>query len=120
IGTETDYASEALQDDEDAQDFYRTLVETIVPLYYGADERPDGQGDAWTERAKESLVTNAARFSARRMVIDYVEKYYRPAHAQQRRLEADGSELLNNMVQAKAVLGRAWRGPYFTDVSIDG
>src|SRR5690606_27844877 len=35
IGDERDYPSDQIQDFEDAGDFYNTLEETIVPLYYG-------------------------------------------------------------------------------------
>lgn len=112
IGRETDYHSDALQDQDDAEDFYRTLSETIIPLYYSKN--------AWTDKAKESLISNTACFSARRMVIDYIEKLYRPAHIYRQRFEKDGFEFLNTLVQAKQCLERGWPALHFAEVSITG
>jgi starch phosphorylase len=48
-----------------------------VPLYY---ER-DGQDlpRQWLRHAKQAIRTIAPRFSAQRMVIDYIDKLYVPA-----------------------------------------
>ena len=39
----------------------------------------------WIEMMKESIAELAPRFSMQRAVIDYVERYYSPAHASVRR-----------------------------------
>jgi starch phosphorylase len=73
----------APQDNPDAVDvadaaaLYRLLEEEIVPAFYdrGADNVPH----RWLAFVKESIRTVAPRFSARRMVKEYVERMYRPA-----------------------------------------
>jgi starch phosphorylase len=45
-----------------------------VPLYYGSSL--DGIPHGWVEMMKESIKSIAPRFSARRMVKDYVTRYY--------------------------------------------
>jgi starch phosphorylase len=59
----------------DANALYRLLEEDIVPAFYdrGADNVPH----RWLAFVKESIRTVTPRFSARRMVKEYVEKMYR-------------------------------------------
>jgi starch phosphorylase len=65
------------QDDWDADWFYRLLEEQIVPLYYTRDA--SGVPRQWVERMKHAIRVAGERFSARRMVKEYVESCYAPA-----------------------------------------
>jgi starch phosphorylase len=49
----------------------------VVPLYYDRD--PDGLPAKWVSRMKRAIRTLGWRFSAERMVVDYVNKAYIPA-----------------------------------------
>lgn len=82
IGEEKDYPSEDIQDFEDANDFYNTLEETIIPLYYqetSSNLQRNGLSEKWIEKCKESLLSNLSLFSTQRMVQDYTKKLYTPA-----------------------------------------
>ncbi len=68
---------EGSRDSSDASELYEILERQIIPLYYA--DRTDGVPAGWVRIMKESLKSNAARFSARRMVKEYVEKFYAPA-----------------------------------------
>jgi starch phosphorylase len=65
------------RDQADAEAIYRILEEEILPLYYKISE--DGVPHDWVKVMKESIKSNAANFSARRMVKDYVQKFYSKA-----------------------------------------
>jgi starch phosphorylase len=67
----------AAQDDADAGALYRLLEEQVVPTFYQRDQR--GIPHAWLRIVKESIRTVAPRFSALRMVKQYVEEMYAPA-----------------------------------------
>lgn len=69
------------RDKNDARDLYQLIEEQIVPLYYEVDE--DGTPIGWVRLMKEAIKSNAPRFSARRMVKEYLEKYYKKALARQ-------------------------------------
>jgi starch phosphorylase len=74
IGQDRDLGSPAVQDEEDITSLYKTLEESIIPMYY---ERNDNDmSREWVARIKESLRTNIPRFSTRRMVKEYVERLY--------------------------------------------
>ncbi|MDD1673480.1 MAG: alpha-glucan family phosphorylase [Methanomicrobiales archaeon] len=64
-------------DDQDAQRLYEILERDVVPLYYSVSE--DGTPHQWIQQMKESIRSISPRFSARRMVKEYVERYYIPA-----------------------------------------
>jgi len=59
---------------EDASEMYSLLENEIVPLYYDTDL--DGIPHKWVAMMKESIKSNAPRFSSRRMVKEYMHKYY--------------------------------------------
>ncbi|MFQ5980329.1 MAG: alpha-glucan family phosphorylase [Candidatus Heimdallarchaeota archaeon] len=64
------------QDEHDATALYQTLENEIVPLFY--EHHPNETPHEWVKLQKEAIKTSVARFSARRMVKDYVRKSYFP------------------------------------------
>ena len=58
----------------DAAALYDLLEKEVVPLYYDRpiDDIPHG----WVKMMKESIKSNGPRFSSRRMVKEYVARYY--------------------------------------------
>jgi starch phosphorylase len=67
----------AAQDAADAAELYRLLEDEVVPCFYDKDE--DGLRRRWIGMMKASIRSVVPRFSAHRMVRDYVEKSYVPA-----------------------------------------
>lgn len=65
------------QDEFEANAMYDVLEHGIVPLYY--QRNADGIPTEWIKVMKEAIRTNAPMFSARRMLIDYVEQLYTAA-----------------------------------------
>jgi glycogen phosphorylase len=72
---EVGWAIEGTSDEADREQLYQLLEEQVVPTY--VDDR-----DRWIEMMKASIAELAPRFSMQRAVIDYVERYYLPAHQQ--------------------------------------
>jgi starch phosphorylase len=64
-------------DAADADALYRLLEDEVVPTFYERDGR--GLPRRWLAMVKQAIVTITPRFSARRMVKDYVERAYAPA-----------------------------------------
>lgn len=58
----------------DAAALYDLLENEVAPRYY--ERGPDGVPHAWVAMMKASIRTCAPRFSARRMVKEYVDRYY--------------------------------------------
>jgi starch phosphorylase len=68
------------RDQADAESIYRILEEEILSLYYKISD--DGVPHDWVKFMKESIKSNAAKFSARRMVKEYVQEFYTKALAE--------------------------------------
>jgi starch phosphorylase len=62
------------RDAADAAELYRILEEDVIPMYYNVSD--DGVPMNWVNVMKNSIKSNAAKFSARRMVKEYIEKFY--------------------------------------------
>jgi starch phosphorylase len=77
IGTGRTHTNMNVHDSRDGDDLYRVLREEVIPLYYHRDQ--DGLPRGWIKRMKRTIRTLGWRFSANRMVMDYVLKCYVPA-----------------------------------------
>jgi starch phosphorylase len=77
IGNGSSHVSYEINDRRDAEDLYRVLKEQVIPLYYDRDV--DGLPRGWIKLMMNSIATLAWRFSAHRMVMDYVKSAYLPA-----------------------------------------
>ena len=78
IGDDTEYQDTNLQDETDSKDLYDTLENEIVPLYYQA-RSADNLPNEWIAHIKETIRSNAPKFSTRRMVKEYMNLLYKEA-----------------------------------------
>jgi starch phosphorylase len=77
IGDGHTHSSTEIHDRRDAEALLSVLRQQVVPLYYDRDR--DGLPRAWVRRVKRAIRTLGWRFSADRMVMDYVLQAYIPA-----------------------------------------
>ncbi len=77
IGTGETHTSIETQDDRDGRALVNVLRDEVIPLYYDRDR--DGLPRQWIARMKRAIATLGWRFSADRMVMDYVLQAYIPA-----------------------------------------
>jgi starch phosphorylase len=77
IGLGETHSSVDIHDSRDASALLTVLREQIVPLFYDRDR--DGLPREWIARMKRAIRTLGWRFSADRMVMDYVTTSYIPA-----------------------------------------
>lgn len=93
--TVTESADDAAHDARDAETLYTLLEREIVPLFYTRDEA--GLPRQWLARVRRSMAELTPRFSANRMVMQYVDDLYAPAA---RRLRA---RLANDACEARSL-----------------
>jgi starch phosphorylase len=77
IGMGETHSSIDTHDARDAESLRAVLRDEVVPLYYDRDR--DGLPRGWIARMKRAIRTLGGRFSADRMVMDYVLSSYIPA-----------------------------------------
>jgi glycogen phosphorylase len=78
IGDREAAPTEAAQDEADAEALYAVLEKQVLPAYYERDEA--GLPQRWIALMRESIAELGPRFGTARMVAEYVERLYLPAH----------------------------------------
>jgi phosphorylase/glycogen(starch) synthase len=100
------YTNQELQDDVDAETIYNMLEYEIIPAYYSRDE--EGIPREWTSYIKNTMVKVAPEFTTRRMLNDYMEKYYRKLWERSKRMSADNYALARDLAAWKSNITRVW------------
>jgi starch phosphorylase len=77
IGHGETHSAVDIHDGRDADALLKALKNEVIPLFYNRDR--DGLPRQWIARMKRAIQTMGWRFSADRMVMDYVEGAYLPA-----------------------------------------
>ncbi|MAG56809.1 MAG: alpha-glucan phosphorylase, partial [Planctomycetes bacterium] len=77
INSSGPHADPAIQDARDHEALLSALETEVIPAFFDRDE--NGLPLAWLERVRWAFMTLAWRFSADRMVMDYVRDAYLPA-----------------------------------------
>jgi starch phosphorylase len=78
INPESKGRTQRARDRIDAESIYELLENEIVPTFYNRNRH--GIPMQWVKMMKNSLKTVGADFSTHRMLTDYLEEYYLPAH----------------------------------------
>jgi len=93
------YENQEHQDQLDAATIYGLLENEIVPLYYAKNAK--GFSPEWIQTIKNSLAQITPRFTTKRMIDDYIERFYNKL--------ATRSSLLNANDYAKAKEIASWK-----------
>ncbi len=72
------HGDEAEQDEADADALFAVLENEVIPAFYERDA--DGLPQRWLALMRESIAELGPRFGTARMVSEYVERLYLPAH----------------------------------------
>ncbi len=88
IGGPENYKSDAERDAVEAESLYSLIEQEIAPTYYAQDEK--GLSSSWINLMKESIRQIAPVFNTNRMVKEYYERFYIPAHNYGVLLQEDG------------------------------
>jgi alpha-glucan phosphorylase-like protein len=75
IGGDSHPSSIEEQDRRDAENLHCVLAEEIVPAFYDRDA--SGLPRRWIRLIRHAMATLVPRYDTRRMVIEYITKYYR-------------------------------------------
>ena len=69
------YTNQEYQDELDAVTIYNTFEKKILPLYYAKNTK--GYSPEWMQYVKNTIGEVAPRFTMKRMIDDYIEKFYK-------------------------------------------
>lgn len=112
IGAGVSVANAEQADALDADTLYDLLEREVVPLYY--ERNGAGVPVTWLARAKEAILSCSPRFSARRMVQDYVRTYYVPASLRTAKMTADNFARAVALADWRRHIKTNWQGIYLS------
>src|SRR5690349_18523576 len=96
---------------------YELLEREVIPEFYDRDEQ--GFPRRWIARVRASMTQLTPRFSANRMLREYIERLYLPAaHAYARRVE-DGGRIARELNSWRAEIRREWSSVNFGAVHVE-
>lgn len=117
IGRGEAYPSADEQDMIESELLYHMLETMIVPAFYERDDR--GVPLRWMELVKNSIATNAGRFSSARMLNDYVNLCYAPAAQLVRSLLSNNAQNTKALYAWRQKIMQQWQSVHIRDVAID-
>lgn len=93
------YQNQANQDQLDAETIYSIFENQIIPLYFANNSK--GYSPQWIEYIKHSIAKIAPRFTMKRMMNDYYDRFYSKLGTRSKGVVA------NNFAKAKEIA--AWK-----------
>ncbi len=78
VGGDRIAPNDAEQDAADAESLFAVLEQQVVPAFYERDER--GLPVRWLGMMRNAIAQLGGRFNTNRMLIEYVDELYLPAH----------------------------------------
>jgi glycogen phosphorylase len=106
IGRGEDYEDENYQDDVESNALYDLLEKEIIPLFY--DRSGDDVPRRWVEKMKHSMRKVSSQFNTNRMVGQYAEEMYFPAHQRYTVISSHQFKPAKEFVQWKENLNANW------------
>jgi len=108
------YTDQAQQDKLDAATIYSMLENEIVPLYYAKNSK--GYSPEWVQYIKRSIAHIAPHFTMKRMIDDYIARFYTKEAARTEALTANDYAKAKEIVAWKEKVAAAWDGIKVFDV----
>jgi len=106
VGQGEEYFDHDYQDQVESEAIYNILEREIVPLFY--DRGAGGLPTGWIDKMKKSLAAIPAHFNTARMIREYTELSYRPAHQRGTALNADHLERSRKLLAWRDLIEARW------------
>ncbi len=106
IGSGETYTNYDYQDSIESQTLYDLLEKQVIPMFYDRDNF--NLPRRWIAWMKNSIRIFAPRFNTNRMVQDYAEQFYLPAHRRSRQLMADDLKRGIELAAYRNKVRQAW------------
>ncbi len=111
------FTDQSQQDKLDAATIYSMLENEIIPLYFAKNSK--GYSPEWIQYIKRSIGHIAPHFTMKRMIDDYIARFYDPEDKRFRALAADNYALAREIVAWKEKVAAAWDGIKVISVTED-
>ena len=110
------YENQEHQDQLDAATIYSILENDIIPLYFAKNTK--GYSPEWIQYIKNSIALITPRFTTKRMMDDYVEKFYSKLASRSAYVRANEFSKAKEIAAWKEKMALGWDAIEVKDVSI--
>lgn len=100
------YDDQNFQDELDAATIYDLLEDEIIPLFYSVND--EGIPVDWIRHIKNTIAQIAPRFTTRRMIDDYYNRFYKILGNRSSDIRANNYHLAREISRWKKKVGRLW------------
>ena len=100
------YQDQSHQDQLDAETIYSILENQIIPLYFAKNSK--GYSPEWVQYIKHSIAKIAPRFTMKRMLNDYYDRFYNKEGKRSKMLMADNFEKAKELAAWKEEVASKW------------
>lgn len=111
------FTDQSQQDKLDAATIYSMLENEIIPLYFKKNSA--GYSPEWIEYIKRSIGHIAPHFTMKRMIDDYIDRFYLPESKRFDALSASDDKLAKEIVAWKEKVVDAWDGVRVADMKVN-
>ena len=108
------FKDQAQQDKLDAATIYNMLENEIIPLYFEVNSK--GYSPRWIEYIKGSIADIAPHFTMKRMIDDYIDRFYNKEAHRAKKLAAHDFAKAREIAAWKERVAAAWDGIKVIDV----
>lgn len=100
------YENQDFQNELDAETIYSMLEHEIIPEYYNAGKENISQ--KWIQRIKHTIADIAPRFTMKRMMDDYLEKFYTKLYERSKFIALDNYKNVKDLTEWKEKMLLNW------------
>ncbi|MDR1368662.1 MAG: alpha-glucan family phosphorylase [Dysgonamonadaceae bacterium] len=111
------YDNQAYQDELDAATIYSMLENEIIPLYYAKNSK--GYSPEWIQYIKNSIAQIAPHYTTKRMIDDYIDRFYSKLASRSQVLSANAFALAKDIVAWKEDVAAHWEQVEILSVTQD-
>ena len=102
------FTDQSQQDQLDAATIYSMLENEIVPLYFAKNSK--GYSPEWIQYIKNSVAKIAPNFTMKRMIDDYIDRFYDKEAKRTKKLKAHDFAIAKEIVVWKEKVAASWPG----------
>ena len=100
------YQNQDFQDQLDAATIYSMLENEIIPLYFDKNEK--GYSSRWVQFIKNSIAQITPRYTTKRMIDDYIDKFYIKLASRSGTLKENNFEKAKEIAEWKEKMSQGW------------
>lgn len=100
------YNDQKNQDELDAATIYNMFEDEIIPLFYAKDK--NGISKGWVKTIKNSISQIAPTYTTKRMMDDYLDRFYIPMDKRNKELKENNKALINSITDWKRKVKNSW------------